>query len=439
MRASFSLISALLVACFSREALAQAWVNSPHAEGIGVRVGDLELHPSLGGEFGYDSNYYRAAPSEGVVDVLRLRVTPSLTLNTLGGARRAGAPPTTVAFAASAHAAYNEIIPLESAESDASRRRDVGAGVNAKLDLFPRGKIGFDMLGAYLRVIEPDGSTVNLGGEGFNRSTLHAGAGATWRPGGGMFDWRWGYGITYNYFHDRTYDPLTNLQHAIGTRGRWRFLPRSSLLFDSEYKIVRYTDARAVQTDGEAVEARVGFHGLVTYHLSLLGLVGWASSFYDARPGGVAASQYDSLSAKAEARWFIQKRPNLDDATVVSGISSIALGYTRSFDNSYLGSFQQRDRGYLNFSTFLVGAVVGGLDFGVSRVAFPRSDVGAVREPAFDQWRVDGRAFAEYRFTSTLAANATFEYDRVRTATLVRGQDLDYDRWLALVGVRWFL
>jgi hypothetical protein len=439
MRASFSLISALLVACFSREALAQAWVNTPHAQGIGARVGDLELHPSLGGEFGYDSNYYRAAPSEGVVDVLRLRVTPSLTLNTLGGARRAGAPATTLAFAATAHAAYNEIIPLSSAESDASRRRDVGAGANARLDLFPRGKIGFDMSGAYLRVIEPDGSTVDLGGEGFNRSTLNAGAGATWRPGGGTFDWRLGYGIIYNYFHDDAYDSLTNVQHVIGTRGRWRFLPRSALLFDSEYQFVRYTNDRTVQTDGEAVQARVGFHGLVTYHLSLLGLLGWASSFYDARPGGIAASQYDSLSAKAEARWFIQKRPNLDDVTVVSGISSIALGYTRVFENSYLGSFQQRDRGYLNLSTFLLGAVLGTFDFGVSRMAFPRADTGTIRQPAFDQWRLDARAFGEYRITSTLAANVTFEYDRVRTSTLVRGQDLDYDRWQALAGLRWFL
>jgi len=167
-------------------------------------------------------------------------------------------------------------------------------------------------------------------------------------------------------------------------------------------------------------------------------MVGWAASFYELRQAGIAPRQYDSLIANAEARWFIQSRPTLDSTTVTSGLSSIALGYQRSFNNSYLGSFYQRDRGYLNFDMFLVGAVAAGLQFGVSRVAFPDVvEAGQATVPAFSQLRIDGSLFAEYRFTDTLAANATFLYDQVNSP-IVANDDLRYSRWQAFVGARIF-
>lgn len=441
MKARLPLIAALAAALLPSKALAQAWVSSPDfSEGIGIRAGNFEFHPSVGAEFGYDSNLYRASEDEpgGVVDVFKLRVTPSFTLTSLGNARRNAATPPDLTFAAGAHASYNEIFAVDSENSEASDRRNVGIGADAKLDVFPRRKVGFDLLAAYARVIDTDGSADDLAGEGFNRDTLRGGAGVTWRPGGGLFEWRGGYTATYHFFEDESFDTLANLQHQIGTRGRWRFLPRSALLFDSTYTFVRYTDDATQQTDGDAVRARIGFHGLVTYHLALLGMVGWGASFYEGRPGGIAPRQFDSLIANAEARWFIQARPDLESATIASGLSSVALGYTRSFNNSYYGSFYQRDRGYLQFSMFLVGAIAGGLEFGVSRVAYPDVAVGAFQQESFSELRLDGRLFGEYRFTDTLAANATLQYDQVNSE-VVNGEDLDYKRWQAYIGVRWFM
>jgi hypothetical protein len=419
------------------KASAQAWVSNPDfSEGIGIRAGNLELHPSIGGEFGYDSNFLRSSGQsdrERIVDVLKLRVTPSLTLSTLGSARRNASSAPSVAFAAGVYASYFELFPLDSADSEVRKRRNVSLGADAKLDIYPKGKIGADLGAAYARVIEAEGASDDLAGEGFNRDTVRGGGGVTWRPGGGLFEWRVGYAATYNMFEDAAFDSLANLHHEIGTRGRWRFLPRSALLFDSTYTFVRYTQADTPQSDGDAVRSRIGFHGLVTYHLALLGMVGWASSFYDAA-GAAAPRQFDSAIANAEVRWFIQPRPNLDDATITSGISSVALGYLRSFSNSYYGAFYQRDRGYLQFNTFLLGAVAGGLEFGVSRVAFPA--VGA--EPEFAQLRLDGRVFGEYRFTDTLAANATVLFDQVNSPDVAL-EDLDYTRWQAYLGVRWFM
>ncbi|RYZ03877.1 MAG: hypothetical protein EOO73_25990 [Myxococcales bacterium] len=439
MKARLPLIAAMAVALAPLDASAQAWLGSPDfSEGAGIRAGNLELHPSIGAEFGYDSNFTRASAAEGPVDVMKLRVTPSLTLSSLGRARRNTDTPPNVAFAASAYASYFELFPLDSEDSEVRKRRNVSAGVDTKVDVFPHRKVGFDLMAGWRRVIEVEGRSEDLAGEGFNRGTFRYGAGVTWRPGGGLFEWRGGYTGTFNYFENDSFDSLQNLHHDVNTRGRWRFLPRSAVLFDTSYTFIRYTNANTSQTDGDILRSRIGFHGLVTYHLALLGMVGWASTFYKAHAGSIVPRQYDSIIANAEVRWFIQPRPNLETATIATGLSSMALGYTRSVNNSYLGSFYSRDRGYLQFSAFLLGAIAGGLEFGVSRVSFPAAVGGNVNTPAIDQLRLDGRVFGEYRFTETIAANATFLYDHVMSDA-VPNDDLDYRRWQAYLGLRWFM
>jgi len=439
MKARIQLIAALTVALSPLKASAQAWVSNPDfSEGVGIRAGNLELHPSVGAEFGYDSNYFRASEREGVVDVFRLRVTPSLTLSTLGAQRRNASTAPRVIFSGGAHASYNELFAVDSENSDVSKRRNVSLGADARVEVNPAGKLGVDFLGNYVRVIETEGRTEDLAGDGFNRDTLRFGGGVTWRPGGGLFEWRGGYLGTYHLFENDSYSLYDNLHHELNTRGRWRFLPRSALLFDTSYTFIRYTNTPTSQTNGDALRSRIGFHGLVTYHLALMGLVGWATSFYEAGPNSIQPRQYDSLIANAEARWFIQPRPDLEQASITSGLSSIALGYARSFNNSYYGSFYQRDRGYLQFSMFLLGAIAGGLEFGVSRVAYPQVVVGMNDQPSVSQLRLDSRVFGEYRFTDTLAANATIQYDQVNSDPIF-GEDLDYKRWQAYLGVRWFM
>src|SRR5690606_21891147 len=112
--------------------------------GPGIRVGDFELHPGRGAEFGDDSNFFQRAGSEierdtmgPVIDTLRLRITPSLTLRNLD--RRAslapgerGAPPK-IKFQLAADAAYNEFLALDSRYTSLlirHRRPPVGAGAD---------------------------------------------------------------------------------------------------------------------------------------------------------------------------------------------------------------------------------------------------------------------------------------------------------------------
>ncbi len=447
MNARIPLLAALAVSLFSWKASAQAWVNNRYYDGPGVRAGNFELHWSAGAEFGYDSNYFRTAgdgrPGEEVVDVFLLRVTPSLRLTTLGEERRGGVDPK-VKFSAGAYVSYHEVIAADSANSDVSEQRNAGVGADARLEMFPKGKVGFDALAAYVRTIDTDGSSDDLAGDGFNRDTVRGGAGLTWRPGGGLFEWRTGYNVTYNYIEDSDFDYLTNLHHQIHTRGRWKFLPRSALLFDGSYNFVRYVQDSSPQNDGDNVHARIGFHGLVTYHLALLGMLGWASSFYENTASTISARQYDSFTVNAEARWFIMPRPNLEETTAVTGLSSIAAGYNRSFNNSYQGSFYQRDRVYAQFNMFLLGALYGGIELGASRIGYPEVDANpganVLPSPAITQMRFDGRLFAEYRITDMFATNASFLYDKLTSdPTIVNQENLEYDRWQVFIGARLFM
>src|ERR1700742_1737624 len=89
MKFCLTLAAIALLGAFSLEAHAQQpWLaDRQYGEGAGVRVGNLEFHPGISGEVGYDSNYYLRAPSEDPIAVYRFRVTPSASLATLGPQR----------------------------------------------------------------------------------------------------------------------------------------------------------------------------------------------------------------------------------------------------------------------------------------------------------------------------------------------------------------
>src|SRR3954452_21250308 len=96
----------------------QRWLKDRrYGEGVGIRTGDLELHPGIAGEFGYDSNYFLRSdrdqpPNAPVIGTLRLRITPSFSLATISPQRREaegqGTEPPKVAFRAGVAASYSE-------------------------------------------------------------------------------------------------------------------------------------------------------------------------------------------------------------------------------------------------------------------------------------------------------------------------------------------
>ena len=445
MNVRHKLPAALLVLATSGTAVAQQqpWLaDRRYGEGIGIQTGNFELHPAIAAEFGYDTNFFQRAESENPEDAFRLRVTPSLTLSTLSQRRAGSAPlgaPPMLTLSANLFFSYSEVLGSD----EVSDQRNFDAGVGFRADIAPQRPFGADVYADYLRSGEPSNSPVL--DQSFDRGNIRGGVGVSWRPGGGLFDWRLGYELAYAYFEKDAFDELNNYQHNVLTRGRWRFLPRTALQYDARYTMVRYQVNRQ-QPDGDFIEARVGLSGLVTSQIAFLALVGWNSSFYEPDQGSaVEAQNYDGYVAHGELKFFLSPAPSAE--TVPVGLSSIAAGFQRDFSNSYLGSFYVRDRGYLGVDYFLGGVFVAQLEGGFGVYHFPRIDE---LNGAFNQRRIDARLFAEYRLSDTFGINSTLLYDQAlgegphpQGVQLNAEPGADYDnlefqRFQAYVGVRLF-
>jgi hypothetical protein len=417
----------------------QVWLKDRrYAEGIGIRAGDFELHPGIGGEFGYDSNYFLRAPEENPVDTLRLRITPSFSLATIGAERREGdaaAEPPKIGFRAGVAATYSEFIATKSANSDSlSKQRNISGLGTIQLRILPGRPLGGDVYTDVLRSVQPS----NDPNFNYNRFTARFGGGVTWAPGGGMFDWRLGYEYALVYFEDRAFRGLSNDSHSINTRGRWRFLPRTALLYDGSATFLRYNQGPSgAQLNSNPIRARLGLNGLVTRQLALLAMAGWASSFY----GGLNAKQYDGVIAQAELKWFITPGTGNELIGGPLPISTAALGYSRDFYNSYLGDFLTRDRFYLTLSHLFGGRFLLVLDGSYSPIRYAPvyNELRAQVYPSFTAPRVDATLFGEYRLSDSFGINATFRYSANITDANPSRDDLGWTRYEAFLGVRWFL
>ncbi len=421
---------------------AQPWIaDRRYGEGVGIRTGNLELHPGVSGEVGYDSNYFQNSDdaTEPEVAAIRFRLTPSLSLKTIEGRRRAelaGGQETDpkVSFDANVSAAYNELIATDSQFSDdVSKQRHLAVEAGLAVDILPKGKWGADLHGDYVRNVQPTNDPAS--DRAFDRNTIRGGAGVTWRPGGGLFSWRVGYQGTVTFFEDAAYEEFDNVEHQISTRNRWRFLPRTALLTQASVGFVTYSNATS-QSNSSPVRASAGMNGLISKHFALLAMVGWGASFYEG-----AGGDYDSFLAHGEIKWFLQPRPDLESTSASVGLSSIAFGYIRDFKNSYLSDFYTRDRVYTDFSYFIAGRAILGLKGGYSRIehaASPRVPNDSVED------RVDAQAFAEYRLSDTFGVNLTGQYDASLGDTFVLnavppGENLRFSRYQVWLGARWFM
>lgn len=444
-------------------------------EGIGIREGDVELHPGVAGEAGYDSNWFlrsssnagyaNSGPTTPPIPAAVFRITPSLYLSTLGPQRTAdGGPvePPSVRFRAGVNATYRELVGLSNSsvasqpQNDISRQRNIGGAADARLEIAPERPFGAALFANFARTIMPNTASAdpNLS---FNRDDVGAGGEFVVQPGGGTLDWHFGYVFRDTLFEESAGAPYNNTTNEAYTRGRWRFRPRTALIYDADFRFINYTNPAEALTAGlvssTPVRARLGLNGLVTDRFALLVMAGWGASFYDQTIA--KQQQYDSVIGQAELKWFLSASPGLAQASDLGlALSSIAVGYTRDFQNSYLGPFYGQDRGYLRFNYFFAGRALVTLEGGAAAIEYPTMYWGTndFRQSSFSDVRVDGTLFGEYRFTNSFALNATVRYTAnisntqvpyVDThgvqATNAEEYDMAWNRLEAFLGVRWFM
>jgi hypothetical protein len=441
-------------------------------EGSGIRAGDFELHPGIAGEVGYDSNFFQrttqvgavnGAPDAPVVPSAVIRVTPSLYLSTTSAQRRESDPePPSVAFRAGVNATYRALFGLTSDAStvvggakpnDPAQEDALSGSADLHLDILPSHPVGASIFGAYTRTIQPN--TVNADpNDSFNRDDILVGAELILQPGSGTLDWRAGYQFTDSLFEASAGVPFDNYSNQFYTRGRWRFRPRTALVYDGSIRFNTYQDIQSAYDaagllNSTPVRARIGINGLVTERFAVLAMAGWGASFIDtaALP---AQQQYDSVIGQAELKWYLAASPGIAAPSELGlALSTVAIGYTRDFQTSYIGNYYGIDRGYLRFDYFFAGRALVTLNAGLAAISYPEilAPGGASRNAAFTDARADASLFGEYRFTDAFAINATLRYTQnfsnqeVLEVPVTTGArfGMAWQRYEAYLGLRLFL
>src|SRR5262249_52112212 len=153
---------------------------------------------------------------------LEFRVTPSLTLSTLTGPRRAGdgadlSP--TVAFRAGVNATWRGFIGLQNATpngpNDISQENDprnISGNADARLDVLPGRPVGGALFLTYSHVVQPNVTTIdpNLA---FSSNNVGGGVDLAIQPGGGTLDWHFGYqgsAVLFDESNAQVFSNLTN-------------------------------------------------------------------------------------------------------------------------------------------------------------------------------------------------------------------------------------
>ena len=464
-----------LTLSWSSTAAAQGWLaDRRYTEGPGIRTGDLELHPGIGGEVGYDSNWFlrsnATGPNAAGQPILNsapilpqtgagvIRITPSLFVSTLSGQRLEGGEgtrvePRFVTFSGGVSATGMIFIGKEM-----ENQHNVALASDARVDLNGGRPIALGVFAGYSRLIQPQ--VVGRPDLSFNRDTLRGGAEVIGLPGGGTFDVRGSYQLMAQLYEESGGVPYSSITHEIGIRDRWRFRPRTALFSETTLDFNQYPNAARASlylNDSTPLRTRFGITGLVNDRFGMLLSAGYGATFFR-DPAAVSSPQYDSFSGQAEGTFYLSQGGGTDQpgqGTLL--LSTLSLGVARDFQTSLLGNFYTSNKLYAKLEYWFAGRTVIRLTGYGEMMQYPQifyNNGGLAPAPAtpggFTNWRVGSELFAEYRFSQTFGVNTTLNYIQEFSNTQLPagpapGQtagfgvyDLNYSRFQAFLGARYF-
>lgn len=474
-RSIFALAIGASLFLVPKQASAQAWLRDRrYLEGEGLRGGDFEFHPGIGGEIGYDSNWFlrsnktdprfvNGAPQNPPTDGAVLRITPSLSLNTVR-AKDPTAAPSPIGFTAAVAATYREFF----GKQELRDQRNLSGNAVARLDINNGRPVAFGIFASYQRLIQP--AVVADPNLSFNRSDVGAGADVTVLPGGGTLDMKFGYQFFGALFEESNGAPFTSYTHELSVRNRWRFRPRTALFSETTLRFQHYPNAdRAINylNDSTPLRTRFGVTGLLTNRFGVLLAAGYGATFFQ-KPEQVSTKQYDSVNAQAEGTFYLSQGAGSDEpgkATLL--LSTITLGYSRDFQTSLLSNYYTSNKGYAKVVYMFGNKVLMSLDGYGEAQSFPQPYYNRAGGPPvaakgangqatgdFTNYRIGALLFLEYKLSSAFGINATFDYSQtISDVALDAGggaagaagapaapqlYDLSWSRFQALLGARYF-
>lgn len=428
------------------EARAQYWLRDRALnEGRGIRAGNFEFHPGIGAEFGFDSNTFATPPNIPSTSSLRLRITPSIALSTLGPQRSANTDssvqPTalpTANFRAQLALPIHVFFPLSSPDT-VSRLSNLGINAGFRLELFPGRTWQFNIADDFTRMVQggPEGG---LSLAAFNRDVNRGNVELVFAPNGGILDVRIGYTNQVTIFESSQFSFFNVMQHEIAIRNRWRFLPKTALMFEGIVAPIAYfntTGSPVGLFSGVPISGRFGLNGLFTERFGLLALVGFGATDY------VDGDNAETVIAQVEARW------------IISPTSSLRLGLQRDIQPSFVTNYLIRNRAYLNWGQSFSGRflVSSEISAGINQYGFAAdpsgapssfySGAGVGTDGRFNTVRIQASAFGEYRFSDVFGVNATVQYsgnipmgDVMATAGMGGPLSIAWHKFEAFIGAR---
>lgn len=417
-------------------AAAQGWLSDrSRAQGPGFRLGNLELHPGLGVEGGYDSNLFFEDDNTDAAALLR--VTAHLYMSTITGARQEDGETTgdddpTLRFTAGVAASYYHFF---------NDRAGDNVSVDGSFDLTinPEGRFVFRIYDTLGRSIRP---FVDATPEGpaplYARIQNQAGVDLTLQSRGKTIGATLSYRLDLDYFEDENFDYLNNLTHVVSAAVNWRFFPNTALISRTDvlfqnYLSPRSSGAGSQVSDNRRVNSWLGVNGAFTQTLSFTAMVGYGVGFYE------EADDFNNILAHLELKY--QPRRSLN----------FAVGYQRLLNPSFIGNFTRSDKIYLRSQllvggSFLLGAQIA-LSFDKSGLALDPSGNQLGNDLNRSDTRLNATVFGEYRFTEWLALNASvgyagdftdFQFNDPSTGEVYPDAPAGFNKLEAWLGVRVF-
>jgi hypothetical protein len=409
-------------------ARAQQWLSDrARAQGHGIRMGELELHPGIGTEVGYDSNVF--LKDKDVEDSGVLRVAPSLYLSTLSAERLQGEEPT-LSFRAGVSGTLKHYFATD-------RGTDMGVGEDANLQWNASSIFALQLFQDYRRTIDPFGEVggPTISSNEFDRDLLGGGLRLQLSTRGRLLKGGVGYRIDWDNFEGAGYDPNDSLKHTISADTSWEFLPKTAIFWNGSFFLHDYTHDSAAGAIGErngskGIVNKLGLNGALTPRLSFTLAGGYSAMFSESNVDS------EAVTAQVEARWrFLEQ-------------STWSLGYDRTMLPSFQGNSMRTDRIKTG-----VGALLGGIVAVNARAEFAFVHFGTDAELGDrDDKQLVLNLSGEYRIVDWFAVTGEVGYLQNFTDFVVQTSDpstadpndtfdnaAKYKRFEAWLGVRAFL
>jgi hypothetical protein len=451
----------------STGARAQEFLHDPRVgQGGGVRAGTIEIHPGLAAEVGYDSNYFgrsdksgpdviNGSPTNPQVDTGMLRVTPSISMQVTPVEKKTseGTPRSApYAIQAGVSGTYREFF-----NPALTNQRNVGVTGQLGLAIFPGHEWSGALSGMFTRSVQP--TILGNPDSSYNNDLIVGVADLAAQPRLGTLSVHAGYMLTGMLFEQSVGSPYNNLVNTGYVRGRWRFLPRTSFLFDGAVSSQNYSDPAAagfVLHSSTPIRVRVGLEALLTPVLQVSGMIGYGTTLTNADSSADNTVQnYDSVVGNVELRFSPGGPPGMIPGQKASLlVTTVSVGYNRDYQTSLMGGFIGIDRGYLKADYFFGGSFLITLSGGVGAVEHPNlyfspsngASQGVLMANAYTDVMADATVFAEYRLLPTVGINGTVTYAETFSDTQLpvapsstQYYDMNVRRVTAFFGARWFM